>query len=93
MATTVVQLFATDGPDGVHWIKRDVGILCLVRDINKRSYFFRLFCLIQNRMIWEHEIYSSMQYLAPRSFLHTFEAEVNALIQTSIAALFSISEI
>lgn len=75
-------MFATDGPDGVHWIKRDVGILCLVRDNNKRSYFFRLFCLVQNRMMWEHEIYSGMQYLAPRSFLHTFEAEVSVLYFT-----------
>ena len=76
LATTVVQMYSTDGPDGVHWVKRDVGILCLVRDTNRRSYFFRLFCLLQNRMVWEHEIYNSMQYLAPRSFLHTFEAEV-----------------
>lgn len=76
LATTVIQLYATDGPESTHWFKRDVGVLCLVRDANKRSYFFRLYCLVRNRMVWEHEIYNNMQYLAPRSFLHTFEAEV-----------------
>ncbi|XKL64236.1 hypothetical protein PGB90_004322 [Kerria lacca] len=75
LATTVVQLFATDGPESVHWVKKDIGILCLVRDPNRRSYFFRLFCLVRKKMVWEHEIYNDMQYLAPRSFLHTFEAE------------------
>lgn len=75
LSTTVVQLYCTEGPDGTHWMKKDIGVLCLVRDINRRSYFFRLFCPLRNRMVWEHEIYNSMQYLAPKSFLHTFEAE------------------
>ena len=75
-----MQLYSTEGPDGTQWMKKDVGVLCLVRDINRRSYFFRLFCTLRNRMIWEHEIYNSMQYLAPKPFLHTFEAEVRLFL-------------
>lgn len=26
-------------------------------------------------MLWEHEVYNSMDYKAPMSYFHTFEAE------------------
>lgn len=76
MATTVIQLFSTDGPDGTDWLKRASGVLCLIRDSNRRSYFFRLFCLTRGQLIWEHEVYNSMEYTSPTTYLHTFEAEV-----------------
>ncbi|XP_075228899.1 actin nucleation-promoting factor WASL-like [Lycorma delicatula] len=75
LATTIVQLFVTMGPDHNEWVKKDTGVLCLVKDNPKRSYFFRLYCLSRNRLVWEHEIYNEIDYLAPRRFLHTFEAE------------------
>lgn len=75
LATTVIQLFSTDGPDGTDWLKRASGVLCLIRDSNRRSYFFRLFCLTRGQLIWEHEVYNSMEYTSPTTYLHTFEAE------------------
>uniref|UniRef100_A0A0A9X600 Neural Wiskott-Aldrich syndrome protein n=3 Tax=Lygus hesperus TaxID=30085 RepID=A0A0A9X600_LYGHE len=75
LATTVVELYSTGSRDSDKWYYKDVGVLCLVKDNARRSYFFRLFCLIKKQMIWEHEIYNNMNYLAPTSFLHTFEAE------------------
>lgn len=76
LATAVVQLFSTDGPAHNQWFKRDTGILCLIKDNQRKSYFFRIYCMQRRAMIWEHEVYTQIEYKNPRPFLHTFEAEV-----------------
>ncbi|XP_063829669.1 actin nucleation-promoting factor WASL-like [Ostrinia nubilalis] len=75
LATAVVQLFTTEGPAHSEWKKKDTGVLCLVKDNAKRSYFFRIYCLYRKTMIWEHEVYMQIEYKSPRPYLHTFEAE------------------
>ncbi|XP_077293677.1 actin nucleation-promoting factor WAS-like isoform X2 [Arctopsyche grandis] len=75
LATAVVQLFMTEGPAHNQWYKRDTGILCLIKDNQRKSYFFRIFCMQRKAMIWEHEVYTQIEYKNPRPFLHTFEAE------------------
>ncbi|KAL1130692.1 hypothetical protein AAG570_011933 [Ranatra chinensis] len=75
LATTVIELYTTGGLYSGEWRLRDTGVLCLVKDNTRRSYFFRLFCPVRRTLLWEHEVYNNMQYLAPTTFLHTFEAE------------------
>ncbi|VVC96050.1 unnamed protein product, partial [Leptidea sinapis] len=75
LATSVVQLFTTEGPGHTEWKKKDTGVLCLIKDNSKRSYFFRIYCLYRRAMIWEHEVYMQIDYRSPRPYLHTFEAE------------------
>ncbi|XP_026323985.1 neural Wiskott-Aldrich syndrome protein-like [Hyposmocoma kahamanoa] len=75
LATAVVQLFTTEGPGHSEWKKKDTGVLCLIKDNSKRSYFFRIYCLYRKAMIWEHEVYLQIEYKSPRPYLHTFEAE------------------
>lgn len=75
LSTTVIQLFTTDGPSDNEWHKRCFGILCLVKDNPRKSYFFRLYCLTRRQLVWEHELYKGMDYMAPQNFLHIFEAE------------------
>ncbi|XP_047540366.1 neural Wiskott-Aldrich syndrome protein-like [Vanessa atalanta] len=75
LATAVVQLFTTEGPAHSEWKKKDTGVLCLIKDNSKRSYFFRIYCLYRKSMIWEHEVYLQIEYKSPRPYLHTFEAE------------------
>ncbi|XP_052737393.1 actin nucleation-promoting factor WASL isoform X1 [Bicyclus anynana] len=75
LATAVVQLFTTEGPGHSEWKKKDTGVLCLIKDNSKRSYFFRIYCLYRKTMIWEHEVYLQIEYKSPRPYLHTFEAE------------------
>ncbi|XP_045457076.1 neural Wiskott-Aldrich syndrome protein-like [Melitaea cinxia] len=75
LATAVVQLFTTEGPAHSEWKKKDTGVLCLIKDNSKRSYFFRIYCLYRKAMIWEHEVYLQIDYKSPRPYLHTFEAE------------------
>lgn len=41
LASSVVQLFLTESPNHSHWKRKDAGIMCLVKDHTKRSYFFR----------------------------------------------------
>ncbi|XP_013148444.1 PREDICTED: wiskott-Aldrich syndrome protein-like [Papilio polytes] len=75
LATAVVQLFTTEGPAHSEWKKKDTGVLCLIKDNGRRSYFFRIYCLYRKAMIWEHEVYLQIEYKSPRPYLHTFEAE------------------
>lgn len=75
LAAGVVQVFVTDPPDHSAWRRFDAGVLCLVKDNQRRSYFFRLYCLTRCQMVWEHEVYNSMDYKCPKMWLHTFEGE------------------
>ncbi|KAK6639970.1 hypothetical protein RUM43_008247 [Polyplax serrata] len=75
LASSVVQLFLTESPNHSHWKRKDAGIMCLVKDHTKRSYFFRLYCLTRKTLVWENELYNGLEYTAPRVWLHTFEAE------------------
>ncbi|XP_039303453.1 neural Wiskott-Aldrich syndrome protein [Solenopsis invicta] len=75
LAAGVIQLYLTDAPLHKDWIKKNTGIITLIRDNPRRSFFLRLYCLQKKIMLWEHEIYNSMDYKAPMSYFHTFEAE------------------
>lgn len=74
IATTVVQLF-TAPPNSLQWFKKDTGVLCFVKDFNKKNYFFRLFSLKRNQLAWETEIYNNMEYSEAAPFFHTFEGD------------------
>jgi neural Wiskott-Aldrich syndrome protein len=73
--TSVVQLFTTSAPAHSHWIKRHTGVLCFVKDSSKRSYFCRLYCLVRGELVWEQEMYDSIEIIKPRAFLLTFEGQ------------------
>lgn len=75
LAAGVIQLYLTEAPLHKDWIKKNTGIITLIRDNPRRSFFLRLYCLQKKIMLWEHEIYNSMDYKAPMSYFHTFEAE------------------
>lgn len=75
MATTVVELYTTGGPSGGEWHHKETGVLCFVKDSAKRSYFFRVYCPVKRKLLWEHEVYNNFEYLTPTPFLHSFEAE------------------
>ncbi|EZA49543.1 neural Wiskott-Aldrich syndrome protein isoform X2 [Ooceraea biroi] len=75
LAAGVIQLYLTESPLHRDWVKKSTGIMTLIRDNPRRSFFLRLYCLQRKAMLWEHEIYNSMDYKAPMSYFHTFEAE------------------
>lgn len=76
LVTCVIQLYHTQPPSHLQWIKKDTGVLCFVKDNARKNYFFRLYCLKRNNLIWEHEVYNDMDYIVSTEFLHTFEGEV-----------------
>ncbi|XP_026672345.1 neural Wiskott-Aldrich syndrome protein-like [Ceratina calcarata] len=75
LAAGVIQLYLTESPSHKEWIKKTTGIITLIRDNSRRSFFLRLYCLQRKAMLWEHEVYNDMDYKAPLSYFHTFEAE------------------
>lgn len=75
LAAGVIQLYLTEPPLHKEWIKKTTGIITLIRDNPRRSFFLRLYCLQRKAMLWEHEVYNAMDYKAPMSYFHTFEAE------------------
>nr|XP_033331884.1 neural Wiskott-Aldrich syndrome protein-like [Megalopta genalis] len=75
LAAGVIQLYLTEPPLHKEWIKKTTGIITLIRDNPRRSFFLRLYCLQRRAMIWEHEVYNAMDYKAPLIYFHTFEAE------------------
>ncbi|XP_015592177.1 neural Wiskott-Aldrich syndrome protein [Cephus cinctus] len=75
LAAGVIQLYVTEPPLHREWIKRNTGIITFIRDNPKHSFFLRLYCLQKKAMLWEHELYSPMDYKSPTSYFHTFEGE------------------
>uniref|UniRef100_A0A1B0GNA0 Uncharacterized protein n=1 Tax=Phlebotomus papatasi TaxID=29031 RepID=A0A1B0GNA0_PHLPP len=75
MCTAVVQLYVTDAPAHSHWVKRYTGALCFVKDSGKKSYYCRLFCLMRHEMVWEQEMYDTIQIQRTRPYLLNFEGQ------------------
>lgn len=73
--TTVAQLYQTEGSAHSVWKKKYTGVLCFIRDSSKKSYFMRMYCLLKNELIWEHEIYDTMGITKSRPYLLTFEGQ------------------
>lgn len=80
LSTSVVQLYVTQHPHHSQWMKKCTGVLCFVKDNIRKNYFFRIFCLKKNNMLWEHEMYNNMEYLVLCPYLHSFEGEVSYLL-------------
>lgn len=76
LCTTVAQVYLTEPPD-CRWLKKATGALCFVKDNAKRSYFCRLYCLIKHRLMWEQEMYDTIDISKSQPYLLTFEGEVS----------------
>jgi neural Wiskott-Aldrich syndrome protein len=74
--TTVAQLYQTEGPTHSRWIKKHTGALCFIKDNGKRSYYCRMFCLKRHEVVWEQEMYDTIDIARTRPYLLTFEGQV-----------------
>lgn len=74
--TTIAQLYQTEGPTNSRWIKKHTGALCFIKDNGKRSYYCRMFCLMRHEMVWEQEMYDTIDITRTRPYLLTFEGQV-----------------
>ncbi|KAL1130690.1 hypothetical protein AAG570_011931 [Ranatra chinensis] len=76
---TVAELYTAGGrhqPHAKGWTYCGTGVICLVKDHGRRSYFFSFYCPVNAILLWEQEVYNGIAYSSPTPFLHTFEAEV-----------------
>jgi WH1 domain len=74
--TTVAQLYQTESPTHNRWIKKNTGALCFVKDNAKRSYYARMFCLMRHEMVWEQEMYDTIDITRVKPYFLTFEGQV-----------------
>uniref|UniRef100_A0A182MBE4 Neural Wiskott-Aldrich syndrome protein n=1 Tax=Anopheles culicifacies TaxID=139723 RepID=A0A182MBE4_9DIPT len=75
LSTAVVQLYTTQSPAHASWVKRCTGALCFIKDNLRKSYYFRLYCLKANQMVWEQELYEKIEVTQPKPYLITFEGQ------------------
>uniref|UniRef100_A0A3B4DXH7 Si:dkey-197j19.6 n=1 Tax=Pygocentrus nattereri TaxID=42514 RepID=A0A3B4DXH7_PYGNA len=77
-ACAVVQLLmATAACKGQksEWKFHSCGVVCLVSDRKLQSSFIRLFSVKRAKLLWEQELYSPFEYLAPCPYFHTFPGD------------------
>lgn len=87
--TTVAQLYQTEAPEHYRWMKKHTGALCFIKDNAKRSYYARMFCLIRHEMVWEQEMYDTIEITKTRPYLLTFEGQVKYTSLININNIFS----
>ncbi|GIY81439.1 wiskott-Aldrich syndrome protein [Caerostris darwini] len=77
LATTVVQLYLTEEPYHLSWNKKYCGVICFVKDCDRRSYFIKLFDMDKCAWVWEQELYNPFVYKQSCTFFHVFEADTS----------------
>ncbi|XP_058127384.1 actin nucleation-promoting factor WAS-like [Anopheles coustani] len=75
LCTAVVQLYTTQSPAHASWVKQGIGALCFIKDNQRKSYYFRLYCLMANVTVWEQELYEKIEVTQPKPYLITFEGQ------------------
>lgn len=90
--TTVAQLFITEGPTHSRWIKKYTGALCFIKDNAKRSYYCRMFCLMRHEMVWEQEMYDTIDIARTRPYLLTFEGQVILIKRDNLHKVFRVTQ-
>lgn len=75
LATAVIQLLMSCQPTHKEWQLYATGVMCFVKNNQKRSYYFTLFDFDQKKLIWTQEIYININYLQVEPLFHMFEAD------------------
>eukprot|EP00731_Ephydatia_muelleri_P016672 Em0009g1096a len=57
------------------WTKFKTGVVCLVKDNSKKSYYIRLLDLTTRSMVFEQEIYNQFTYKKDTPFFHSFPGD------------------
>ncbi|XP_008282022.1 neural Wiskott-Aldrich syndrome protein [Stegastes partitus] len=81
MKCTVAQILQAKDIEGESpsWICLDCGVVCLVEDESRHSFFLRLYCVKRAKLLWEQELYIPFTYTAARTFFHSFPADGNQM--------------
>lgn len=61
LATAITQLWLSQKPAHKEFCKHSTGILCIVKDLAKNTYYFSLYDL-NGKLIWEQEFYEGLSF-------------------------------
>ncbi|VDK55593.1 unnamed protein product [Anisakis simplex] len=77
LAAGVVQLLRADPHNARVWTRAHVGVVSLVKDYPKRSYFLRLYEIFKNKFVWEQMLYKNFRVSSTATCpnLLTFEGD------------------
>ncbi|XP_065184485.1 actin nucleation-promoting factor WAS-like isoform X2 [Sycon ciliatum] len=73
LAITVAQLY--QGAGGSWSPHPKVGVICFVKDNEKRSYYIRMVDVVNRQQVFEQELYSQIVYKQTRSYFHQFPGD------------------
>lgn len=59
------------------WFKKYSGILCIIKDNIRRSYFCRMYRWTIKRMVWEQEIINDIKIEKVRPYMVEFQGSVS----------------
>lgn len=78
LAIAVVKLYLSD-PNEKHrdWMERVAGTAIFTKDYGRKSYYIQIFDMEYFQQVWEQELYMEMEYKAPQTWFHSFEADHN----------------
>jgi len=74
-STAIIQLWVSKAPAHKEFSKLDTGVVCLVKDLNKNTFYFRLYSLAAEQL-WEQEIYINLPFDKITDKFYYFPAEV-----------------
>ncbi len=75
LSTTVARLHLASPSQGQGWTVLVTGVVCFVKDFDRRSYYIVALDMDRGCQVWEQEIYSEMVYRHSQPCFHSFEAE------------------
>lgn len=73
LASTVAEVYEYGSAN--RWLKLGAGLLSLMKDYDRRSYFIRLFDMVTWQCLFEQELYNEFQYSQDRTFFHSFSGD------------------
>lgn len=76
LCTAVAHMFTAASSSSEKWIRRHSGALCFIEDITRCSSYFRMYCLVRNELLWEHELNDTIEIAQTRPCLLTFRGQV-----------------
>ncbi|KAA0190593.1 Wiskott-Aldrich syndrome protein, partial [Fasciolopsis buskii] len=77
LAVAVVRLYTVK--DTHQWLYKCCGVACFIRDKNVRSFFIRVFDIINPQLIFEQELYLEMEYIRPLAQFHIIQSDAGPM--------------
>ncbi|OQV18373.1 putative Wiskott-Aldrich syndrome protein [Hypsibius exemplaris] len=75
LASAVVQVLFSDQGRPPRWNLYCCGVATFIKDNGKKSFFIRIFDIMERAILWEQELYHEIRYSQTLPYFHTFETD------------------